>query len=474
MAGWRYFATRLNGDGTETYLAGDLPLKDVQISQVLSGVDNLDATVPVEHDRLRAAGVDYGIFVPWSTAVYAELDGVIRAGGIVVDVDLDGPSLKLSCDGFTGYLSGMPYGDVTNLVQVDPLKVAGMIWGHVQSQPGGNLGIRLDIDPPTSPIRLGLLPVEQWPMLRNGSTGYPLLPEGSRFRYTWPKTTADAEEKIAYGVATRTFSPISGTARCVYRRISDGAVAEQTKTTATLPAGWEVLGRIVDEQPQAADDGSAWEPYKLEWFADFDLGQRWADLAQLGRFDYWVEHAWGDADGITAGGTVYLTHTLHVVYGGIGRRREDLRFVVGENVQVVPAVEVRGVEYADEIITLGAGEGRAMVRGTWRGDSPRLRRPKVVTDKLLRTTAAANRAAATEGARIAPDVRGDVKQLVVRHHPNAPLGSWQPGDQIRLVGAVSGWASRLDLWVRVLETQISPDTGDVATLTVTRSERAAP
>ena len=112
-----------------------------------------------------------------------------------------------------------------------------------------------------------------------------------------------------------------------------------------------------------------------------------------------------------------------------------------------------------------------MVHSSATRDTPRLRRPKVITDKSLRTVAAATRAAQAELATATADELGDVKQLLVRDHPNAPIGSWQVGDSIRLMGARTGWDAGLDLWVRVLEWSVDPDSS-TATLTVTRTERS--
>ena len=466
MAGWRYFATQLRGDGTETLLSGSLPLRDVQLSEVLSGVDDFTAVVPVEFDRLKGSRADWSLFVPWSTAIYAELDGEIRGGWIVVDADVDNGQLKLSGDGWVGYLHGMPYDDVMQFVNADPLEIAKHIWDHVQSRPHGNVNLRVVLDPPTSPIRVGKLPVDQWPVYHDGGKA-PLLNEGSSFRiqYTDPKS-----KKVTtwYGAATRALSLDNTTSGTYYvRRRSDGVLSKLANPQGGVPSGSDVFGLASTKAPKTdEEDGETLEAYRLEWFADFDLGQRWDDLSDLGHFDYLVEHRW-------IPGTDDIEHILRVCYGGIGRRRDDLRFVVGENVAEVPQVEVRGAAYADTVIALGAGEGRAMVRGEWSMPTDRLRRPMIVTDKTLRTKEAADRAAAQRGSRVSPDLLGDVKQLVVRSHPNAPIGSFRPGDSVRLIGSGTGWAGDLDVWVRVLDLQMTPDAGDTMTCTVTRTERSA-
>ena len=108
-----------------------------------------------------------------------------------------------------------------------------------------------------------------------------------------------------------------------------------------------------------------------------------------------------------------------------------------------------------------------MVRGSWAGDRTRLRRPKVLTDKTIRSASVASRAAAREWRAYQADT--DVKAITVMDHPNAPLGSWEPGDTVRLLGSGNGWAADLDMQVRVLSTTFSPG-GATASLTVTRAD----
>ena len=51
--GWRAFATRLNGDGTETMLHPSLPVSDLMIEQVLSGDGSISGSLdPTGIDRL--------------------------------------------------------------------------------------------------------------------------------------------------------------------------------------------------------------------------------------------------------------------------------------------------------------------------------------------------------------------------------------------------------------------------------------
>lgn len=457
--GWHYFATRLDGNGGESLLASDLPLSDVQITRTLSGVDSLEATIPVEVPRL--IGPEFDLFeTHYNTAIYAELDGVIRAAGIVTSAPIDEPKVTITAEGFRGYLDGLPFDASKAYVQTDPLDIARYLWAHVQAAGGGNLGLTLDVSPEHSPVRVGLLPVEKWPVIKDGASGNPLLTEGTPFVYQF--TTGSKSKR--YGIATRTYEHVDSAtwAYDVFRRRSDG-MCVQDDTSEPPPAGWDVLGRVSNDSsaPSSDAEGNEYEAYTIAWWQDFDLGQVWDDLADAGGFDYWESHAWDGED---------ITHTLHVDYPGTGRRRDDLRFVVGENVLTPPSVDVDGAEYADEIVVLGAGEGRDMIRATW-PITPRtgLHRPRIVTDSSIRSVAAAKARAQKEAAIYSGDQ--DVKELIVRNHPNAPLGSWGLGDVITVQGNGSGWTGGLLMNVRILAYTITPDKGDDATVTVARAEK---
>lgn len=365
MAGWRYIARRLNGDGTETGIDNDVPLSGVELREDLSGPGGIDGHITPEIARLVRGNAP--VFVPWSTVIYAEKDGVIRAGAILYDLTEDGPNLRLDTVGFTGYASGIPYTSEIIKVQVDPLDMARHIWAHIQSQKGGNIG--LSVDGTTSPVRIGQGP--------------------------------DAE---AFG---------------------------------------ENLG-----------------PYRLAWFQNHDLAADFDQLAADTPFEYRVVHAWSGED---------VTHRLALGYPRIGRRRTDLRFVVGENVHVVPTIEYDGDEYASEVIVLGAGEGREMVRGGDVKDTGRLRRPVVVTDKNLRAKKDADARAQRELLMRLGDA--DVSEISVLDKPGPPYGSYSVGDEI-FIQTAQGWTDDLELWCRIISIRFAPDS-NAATLTVVRSDKVA-
>lgn len=198
-------------------------------------------------------------------------------------------------------------------------------------------------------------------------------------------------------------------------------------------------------------------PYKLNRFSNHDLSDDVTELASIGRFDWRERHYWRD--------DATMAHVLDL--GTIGRRRDDLRFMVGENVQVIPEVERDGELYADTVLALGAGEGSAQKSAVaWR-KTGRLRRTAVVIDSSLRSQAAVARRAEAEVAW-----RNDIdaiNTLIVTDHPHADPSSVQAGDEIRIQGDL-GWTN-IDTWARVLSRKISPSDADSVELSVVRTSR---
>jgi hypothetical protein len=201
-------------------------------------------------------------------------------------------------------------------------------------------------------------------------------------------------------------------------------------------------------------------PYKLNFWETDDLGGRIDDLATTYPFDYVERHAWNDA------GTD-VDHFLDFGAPRIGRRREDLRFVVGENVLVQPSESITSTAYANEVIVRGAGEGRTMILGHATRDDGLLATPVVIEDKNLKSVSAANKRAQAELAMRTG--KPEITEIVVKEMRGFPtLGSWTEGDDIELV--IEGeWGSSTD-WYRILSTTITPEDLSAAKLAVVRAD----
>lgn len=140
---WRFLATRLNGDGTEDVIHPNLPLSGPTITKTLSGPQAISGTIaPAFLSLLDSTG--HSILTPWSTAIYAEEDHVIRAAGILTEPSITGSELRLSAVGWTAAIKDQPYQGSVSFVEVDPLTVVRHIWDRWQALPGGNLALSLD------------------------------------------------------------------------------------------------------------------------------------------------------------------------------------------------------------------------------------------------------------------------------------------------------------------------------------------
>lgn len=377
--GWRYFATRLNGDGTETLLDPDLPLENVGIEDVLSGHNSLTTEISPAYGRLMADADGLPLLREWGTAIYAENDGDIRAGGILVSAEEDGPTLNLDCVGFTGYLQDLPYtGKGYKGIKVDPIDVARVIWNYAQAQHGGNIGL------------------------------------------TYDTTTTGGKISIGTELKQVEFDTVEG--------------------------------------PLSFESG----PYKLNYYSNHDLAANIDELAAFTPFDYHEKHSWKADETIR--------HHVTIGYPKIGRKRNDLTFVLGVNVFEPPTIIRDGAEYASGTMVLGAGDGPTLIKEI--SEPPtrpqgRLRRIAIVIDDTIKTKARAlSRAQAENQWRARMD---DISGVVVHDHPNARLGAVSVGDEIRLEGR--GEWKTYDMWVRVLAISYSPEQGGVAEYSVARTDK---
>lgn len=196
-------------------------------------------------------------------------------------------------------------------------------------------------------------------------------------------------------------------------------------------------------------------PYKLAWYQNHNLAGDVDKLAADTPFDWRERHYWQGEQ---------IAHSLELGYPRLGRRRNDLRFVVGENIFEQPRISGEGEDYASEVLVLGAGEGRRMRRGSARRDVDRLRRVAVVSDSSLRSLNAVQKRAEREMSW-----RHDISEIedvvVLESSGNAV----DLGDEIRIQGDLD-WGV-LDMWVRVLSRSREPGQSSVQTLGVAPTNR---
>lgn len=152
---WRYLVQRLGGEAHGEIFETELPISGFALGRALSAPPAASGTIAHEVRRLKAPDGEL-LLKKWGTAIYPVADDQIRAGYILTNNRWTGSAWSLSLAGFSSYANGMPYGDVREYVDTDPLDIWREIWRHLQDQPGGQLDLRVgDL---TSPARIGAAP----------------------------------------------------------------------------------------------------------------------------------------------------------------------------------------------------------------------------------------------------------------------------------------------------------------------------
>jgi hypothetical protein len=221
------------------------------------------------------------------------------------------------------------------------------------------------------------------------------------------------------------------------------------------------LGVSVDATTSTATLGTPAEPYSPAWWEAPTLDSIITDAVAVDGAPQWTEQvAWSNGK---------PTARIQVGWPRLGTRRTDITFTTGVNISESAPVLYDGDSYAQVVVALGTGEGRARQRATDAARDGRLRLEKVLdlpsvkgTDRL---------AALARTGRIAAQVRGEVQQIVVRDHPAAPFGSVQIGDDVR-VSIHDQWTD-WDGWCRITAWSLSPAQSDQAeqmTLTLKRAD----
>jgi hypothetical protein len=212
--GWRYLAQRIDGTGIPgTWLETELPLTDVQITDVLSGPPQLSAKIsPVVARELKPDGTP--LLDEWGTVIHAEADGSIRGSFILVGSSFSGQTWSLDAVGFTGYPKGMAYDGQISFIQADPLDVVRHIWDSIQATQNSNLNlivdpvtktnIKIGTDPTSATSGTGEKPftLDWWTTHDLGSVIDQLAastPFDYRERHVWNSTRTDVRHFLDFG-----------------------------------------------------------------------------------------------------------------------------------------------------------------------------------------------------------------------------------------------------------------------------------
>jgi len=445
----------------------------------------------------------------WRDAIYLEENNQILWGGILTSSQINGPQWTITATGFGGYPSGMIYqGPNYTEYNIDALNVVRYIWAWLQSQPNGNLGLRLgselagvnvgayvdnlassQISRPASAGAESFWVYESsgfTPGMRiqvNGGTSYTIakVPTGlgglavGEIVINTPLTENHSVKEPVLQVQTFTHLSVDANAGAENLAIDDpqGFTTGETilingnayniviiaTNTAGIPthitvqpglAGFAAKGTTVTEAPV---------PFQLLWWNSTDCGQEIQAIQQEAVFDWYETHTWTDT------AKTDVAHTMNFGVPRLGVRRTELRFAEGENITQPVQVTRNGAQFADKVIGLGTGSGSAEIASTVSQLSGRIARSYVYNDQTV-TTQARMSAKANKVLASMQNINSPVT-VVIKNHPNAPFGSFGCGDDIP-VTMCTGWLNTM-IWCRITSIQQDPTT-NIMTLTVARSD----
>lgn len=503
MTKWRYIAVRAT---TREILDLEVPFLDrSELSWALSASGSLKGTLA---SSVGAAKAQDGrpLFEEWGTLLYAEADGQIRWGGIVIQSGQGEKDWSIEAASLSSYPNGLPYLGEYYAAERDPAQVVRDIWDHLQNfdKPSGDLGMQIIGSTPTT------VGSKSEAAARAATEAYDAAKaayEDKRDKYTaLRKVATDLSKAKSVQISNRTKANANLTAT---RKVMTDAkkdmtaakkamtAAKKTKDPAKIAAAQTAINaaqnainaaqvsintaqngvnaanaavdsadatydradKIADaaakvrdaasDDAKAAndkkkkavaamkDDGGA---YKMLWWEAPDCGQKISGLATDTPFDFLENHAWN----ATKTG---INHRIEIRYPRAGRRRDDLAFIVGDNVIVQPSAATKGDDFANAIFGLGNGDGSATVHTSTAISDGRLRRAKVLSRKETKSKASLDAKARDALIKSAAGLALD--QITVRDHPNAAIGSWELGDDILISFTLPG-LGKVDLWHRIV------------------------
>ena len=483
-------------------------LANPSITWALNAADTFSCSLaPPRPDMMDSSG--NALLLEWRDAVYLEEADEVKFGGIVTGSTIAGPVWSITATGFAGYANGMFYeGPNLTRTNIDALDAVRIIWDWIQSQPGGNIGLELGSNKAGVLLGAQIPPGVQTTTTRKASSGDTSL---------WladPKSFTGGESISLAGFPYTIKSIVLSTAG-----VPTGQVTLTTGLAEPHNAGDPVFqtSNVVTTLSRAAPSGAnnVWlvdsmafadgeviligsdmynlnqvvigsfgqitlksntrrayakgtkvtqvrtvTPWQLSWYDSTDCGSEVQSIQQEAIFDWRERHYWPDKTKGT------IRHQMLFGVPRLGGRLTGLRFCEGENIIAAVTVTRDGSKYANDIIALGAGSGSSQIRSqTANLGTGRLRRQFIYHDQTIYTRARL----ATKATKVLAAMQNidTVTQVVVKNHPNAPWGSFAPGDDIPVM-LTQGWR-KTTIWSRIIQMTQDPTTNTM-TLTLARSD----
>lgn len=138
---YRYVAFDIDPwDGSMHPKGRDLPLKNMEFTHTLSGVDFMRFSIETEAPRLTGK-MDNVILRPWQTLVVIEYENRIIGGCIINKVSTAPQRLDFEAVGMLGFFDGYPFIGWASFIYADPAVIFRFIIRQIQKHENANLGL---------------------------------------------------------------------------------------------------------------------------------------------------------------------------------------------------------------------------------------------------------------------------------------------------------------------------------------------
>jgi hypothetical protein len=223
------------------------------------------------------------------------------------------------------------------------------------------------------------------------------------------------------------------------------------------------LGVTVDSTTSTVTIGTPAQPYATNWWEAPALSDVISDAVAVDGGPQWTEQVtWTDGQ---------PTARIQIGWPRLGARRTDLSFATGINITTSTPVTYDADTYAQVVVALGSGEGRARQQAIDAVRDGRLRLEEVLDLPAVKGSDQLAARARTE--RTARQIHGAVEQITITDHPAAPFGSFQIGDDVQ-VSVHDQWTD-YDGWCRITGWNLTPaadDQPEQMTLRLDRADRS--